>query len=276
MDHVKAIKSYIQTMLAVPDQHILIISGPCGWGKTTAVDEALTLANIEGVHLGAYSTPLNFFNFLSEHTDQVIVIDDTAGLFSDHNSMALLKAATWPQRGNKRILKWGSTTSKASTTEFEFTGKFIVVCNSFPHTPDGEAIRSRGFAWRIDITPTQAKTLLMEAAKDLKWYKSPKVATAVAEYLAARINEVTVSQISYRTMTRAYRLAEINPDSWETLVAPLIPSSAQDPQALIKELAGRKLKVKEQARIFQEKTGLKARSFYYYRREANISRNPID
>jgi hypothetical protein len=276
MDHVKAIKSYIQTMLAVPDQHILIISGPCGWGKTTAVDEALTLAGVDGVMLGAYSTPLNFFNFLSEHSDRVIVADDTAGLFSDQASMALLKAATWPQRGNKRIIKWGSTTSKAATTEFEFTGKCIVVTNQFPNSPDGEAIRSRGFAWRIDITPAQAKTLLMEAAKDTKWYKSTKIAMAVAQYLSERINDVTVSQISYRTMTRAYRLAEINPDSWEALVAPLIPSAKKDPQTLLKELSERKLKVKDQARIFEEKTGLKARSFYYYRREANISNNSGD
>ncbi len=176
MDHISAIKSYIQTMLAVPDQHILIIEGPPGWGKTTAVDKALTLAGIDGVHLGAYSTPLNFFNFLAENSDRVVVIDDTAGLFGDQSSMALLKAATWPQRGNRRIMRWGSTTSRALTNEFEFTGKFCVVCNSFPNTSDGEAIRSRGFAWRIDISPEEARRLLLEAAKNKELYKSTKIA----------------------------------------------------------------------------------------------------
>ena len=272
MNHVAAIKSYIETMLAVPDQHILIIEGPPGWGKTTAVDQALSLAGVEGIHLGAYSTPLNFYNFLSENSGSVIVADDTAGLFSDQNSMAILKAATWPQRANKRVLKWGSTSSKALASEFEFFGKFVVICNSFPKTPDGEAIRSRGFSWRIDISTTQAKSLLLEAAKNRQWYKSTKTASLVAEYLTERITDASLSKISYRTLMRAYRLAEINPDSWRTLVAPLIPDTTLGPEALIKELSRQRLKVKDQARIFEEKTGLKARSFYYYRREANISR----
>lgn len=275
MDHVSAIKSYIQTMLAVPDQHILIIEGPPGWGKTTAVDQALQLAGIEGVHLGAYSTPLNFFNFLAENSDRVVVIDDTAGLFSDQSSMALLKVATWPQKGNRRMVKWGSTTSRSSTDEFEFAGKFVVVCNSFPKSPDGEAIRSRGFAWRIDITPDEAKRLLREAAKNKELYKSTKVAVAVAKYLSAKITDTTISSISYRTLMRAYRLAEVNPSSWEALVAPLIPKEKMKPEDWVKDLAAQKLKVKDQVRIFQEKTGLKARSFYYYRRGANLSRSQI-
>ena len=176
--------------------HALIIEGPPGWGKTTAVEESLKLAKIEAPHLGAYSTPLNLYNFLSEHFDKVILLDDCAGIFNDPSAMAILKAATWPSRGNRRLIKWGSTSTKASTDEFEFFGKLIVVCNSFPRTPDGEAIRSRGYSRKIDITLNEAKKLLSDAASQKKWYPKTKLAAEVAEFLIGHMTESSLSQIS--------------------------------------------------------------------------------
>jgi broad-specificity NMP kinase len=120
MDHVSAIQKYIEVVRGSRELHVLIIEGPAGWGKTTTVEAALDRANIEAVHLGAYTTSLNLFNFLSENSDRVIIADDVAGLFNDQSSMAILKAATWPQRSNRRVVKWGSTSRKAMATEFEF------------------------------------------------------------------------------------------------------------------------------------------------------------
>jgi hypothetical protein len=268
LDHATAIKSYVQAMLAAPDQHILIVEGPPGWGKTEAVDHAMRLAGVEGAHLGAYSTPLHFFNFLAANASRAIVVDDTAGLLGDPISMALLKAATWPRPGSKRILRWGSTTSRADAEEFEFTGKFVVVCNAFPRSPDGGAIRSRGFSWRLCVAPELAKSLILQASADRERYPVAEAAAAVAEFLVSKIDESTIGSISYRTLAQAYRLAEVHPDAWRELVAPLIPPVAAIPEELAKALARRDIPVKEQARIFEEKTGLKERSFYYYRRRA--------
>lgn len=273
MNHVDAIKMYIESVSDAPDLHVLIIEGPAGWGKTTAVDKALELAGIEALHIGAYSTPLNLYNFLAENADRVIVADDCAGIFNDVSAMAILKAATWPSRGERRIVKWGSTSSKASTPEFEFRGKLIIVCNAFPSTPDGEAIRSRGYARRIDVAVSEAKVLLRTAARDKKWFDSPKVASSVAEFLIERLNEATLPGMSFRTLKKGYRLAVSHPSSWRDLLAPTLPTGSLDPEKLVRELSRQKLKVKDQARIFEEKTGLKVRSFYNYRREAKLSRN---
>lgn len=272
MNHVSAIKKYIEAITVADDMHALIIEGPPGWGKTTAVEESLKLAKIEAPHLGAYSTPLNLYNFLSEHFDKVILLDDCAGIFNDPSAMAILKAATWPSRGNRRLIKWGSTSTKASTDEFEFFGKLIVVCNSFPRTPDGEAIRSRGYSRKIDITLNEAKKLLSDAASQKKWYPKTKLAAEVAEFLIGHMTESSLSQISFRTLKKGYRLAEVHPDSWTELFADTLPKGAINPESLVKELAKQGLKVKEQARIFSEKTGLKTRSFYNYRKDARISR----
>ncbi len=254
------------------DLHILIVEGPPGWGKTTAVEDALRLAGMEGLSVGAYSTPLNLFNFLAEHSDQVILLDDCAGIFHDPSAMAILKAATWPLKGDRRVVKWGSTSSKASALEFEFTGKLIVICNSFPSTPDGKAIRSRGYCRRIDITLDDAKSLLKQAANDRRWFTSTKLATKVADFLMSRLTETTLPEVSFRTLKQGYRLAERHPDSWQELFADTLPKGAIAAEKLVKQLAKQGLKVKEQARIFQQTTGLKVRSFYNYRKDADLSR----
>lgn len=272
MDHVSAIRKYIEAIIDADDMHSLIIEGPPGWGKTTSVEESLKLAKIEALHLGAYSTPLNLYNFLAENSDGVILLDDCAGIFNDPSAMAILKAATWPSRRNKRLVKWGSTSSKAAADEFEFFGKLIIVCNSFPKTADGEAIRSRGYARRIDIKISEAKRLILEAAALKKWFTKTKLSTEVAEFLVSQITESSLPQISFRTLKKGYRLAEVHPDSWRELFADTLPKGTVEPGILIKELSKQNLMVKDQKRIFIEKTGLSSRSFFNYRKDEKISR----
>lgn len=72
MSHVDDIRSSIKTMIASPTVHAVIIEGPAGWGKTTTVTMALDELNLEAVHLGSYSTPLNLFNFFSEYPGSII------------------------------------------------------------------------------------------------------------------------------------------------------------------------------------------------------------
>ena len=222
--------------------------------------------------LSAYSTSLNFFNFLSEHPDSIVVIDDAAGIFNDLKSMAILKAATWPQGGGKRIIKWGSTSGKVLQSEFEFRGRFVVICNSFPSTPDGEAIKSRGFGWRIDVTPSDAKKLLKEAARDKSRYPITETAVSVARFLCDRLNAQTVSKINFRTLGKGYQLAKVHPESWQRLLLAMLPDEVVDPLKLVKELDKQGLKVKDQAAVFEKLTRLKIRSFYKYRASAGLSR----
>lgn len=270
-DHTLTIKSLLLTVQASDKMHALIVEGPAGWGKTTAVDEAMKHAGVIAVHLGAYSTPLNLFNFLYEHSDKFIVIDDCAGLFNDQSSMAILKAATWGQ-SKGRVIRWGSTTSKAAIDEFVFNGKLIVICNSFPATPDAEAVRSRSFPFRVDMTIIRAKELLIKAAADKTWYPDTKKSQAVAKFLSSRMTDSALTQISYRTLQMGYELAKHNGDQWEILLNAMIISSPEDPKKLIRKLAKQEMKVKDQLQRFEEVTGLKRRTFFKYRKEMNLGK----
>jgi DNA polymerase III delta prime subunit len=271
MNHVSTIKMLIRTLVNSHEMHALIVEGPAGWGKTTTVDRALRELGIEGVHLGAYATPLHFFNVLSENEGRTVIIDDCAGLFNDQISMAILKAATWGQSGARKI-KWGSSSLKAARSDFLFSGKLVIICNTFPSTPDGDAVRSRSFPHKIAVTESEAKALLLEAAGNTAWYPKPAAAESVARYLFRRVSSDSLSHISYRTLRMGYELAEHNPGNWQELLSRMIPAKIEDPKRLVKQLAKQKVKVKEQALAFQEATGLKRRTFFKYRRELNLAR----
>lgn len=78
----------------------------------------------------------------------------------------------------------------------DFLAKLIISCNSFPFTSDVDAVRSRSFPYKIEITPNRAKTLLTEAAGNIK-------------FPCQKFTEDLISQISYRILQIGYKLAEL-------------------------------------------------------------------
>jgi DNA polymerase III delta prime subunit len=272
MDHVETIKRLLKTLQVSEKMHALIVTGPAGFGKSTAVDEALHQLKARSVHLGAYSSPLNLFNFLHENSAKgtTVVIDDTSGIYNEPSAMAILKAATWAQ-GKPRVLRWGSTTGRATVEEFEFKGKIVIVCNNFPSSADASAVRSRAFPYIFEVNETKARELLLEAAKNRKWFSNTKLASTVANHLCGMITNSNLSEMSYRTLQMGYEIAEHNPDDWKVLLGQMISVDIEDPHKLIRRLAKEKISVREQVNRFERATGFKRRTFFKYRRELNLS-----
>lgn len=273
LSHVETIKRLLKTVQASQKMHAVLVTGPAGFGKSTAVDEALKQSKTKSSHLGSYSSPLNFFNFLYEnsHANTIVVIDDTSGIYGEPTAMALLKAATWNQ-GKPRILRWGSTTGKAIVDEFEFKGKIIILCNSFPSTSDANAVKSRAFSYQFEIGETKAKELLLKAAGDSNRYENQVQSKSVANFICAMISERTLPQISYRTLEQGYELAEHNPEDWKLLLGGLISMEPEDPKKLVRKLAKEKIPVREQVHRFERATGMKRRTFFKYRSEMNLAK----
>ena len=268
MNHDAEICQLIQSVVKSRKYHAVIISGPPGFGKTTSVNRALAKSKVKVAKLGAYSTPLGFFNFLHANADKVVVIDDTSGLYGDPSSMALLKAATWSQAG-ARIIRWDTLSTRAAAEEFLFSGKFVIICNTFPNTADGEAVKSRSFLRPIEISGDEARCMILKAAEDQSRYKDSDTAAVVARFLVSRLNDNSVGKISYRTLEKGYDLAIDHPENWKDLLIHEIPKTI-NPERLVVELDKQQIKVKEQLRIFERTTGLKRRSFFKYRSQANL------
>lgn len=271
VDHIEQIKSKVEVLSKSSKSHCLIVNGHAGWGKTTAVDKALELADLKGSHLSAYSTPLNLFHHLALNPKSIIVLDDVAGLFTDKIGMAILKAAAWPSpRG--RFISWGSTSSRLDSSDFEFKGKLVIICNSFPVTADAKAIKSRSLTHDFTVTVDLAKDLLKIAAKDKEWFDDLKTARIVADHLSGKVSTRNLDQISYRTLHMAYDLAKLKPKNWRELLGSMISSTSASAEDVIVDLASSGLKVAAQVQEFERITGLRRRSFFMYRRELGIHR----
>lgn len=271
LNHVETIRRLLKTVVASNRMHALLVTGPAGFGKSTAVDEALKHTSMRSAHLGSYSSPLNFYNFLYENAEDGIisVIDDTSGIYSDPTAMALLKAATLNQ-GKPRILHWGSTSGKAAVDQFEYRGKIIILCNSFPSTSDAMAVKSRAFSYKFEIGETKARALILEAAEDRNRFPNTAQAKTVAQFICGLISDRTLPQISYRTLEQGYELAEHNPADWQHLLRGTVSVEPEDPKNLVATLASEPITVREQFLRFERATGMKRRTFFKYRREMKL------
>lgn len=271
MDHVETIKRLLRTVLASNRMHAVLITGPAGFGKSTAVEEALLQSGSKAAFLGAYSSPLGLFNFLHSHSEKgsVAVIDDTAGIYGEPQAMAILKSATWAQ-GKPRMVRWRSTTGRASVEEFEYAGKAIIICNTFPTSADAKAVKSRSFPYQFEISESRIMELLLKAAGDPQWYPNTNLACEVTEFLSNFVGDS--ADISYRTLQMGYELAEHNPDDWKVMLRRMISTHIpEDPFELIQNLAKDEISVTEQYHRFEKVTGFKRRTFFKYRRMLNLS-----
>lgn len=125
------------------ERNLLIVVGPAGTAKSTAVKRRLKDARvIEG---GA--TPYRLYWELYENRDQTIVLDDADKVFQDKKGVFLLKLLT--QTEKVKTLQWNSNTAEIRSgeleAEFKTTSRTLIVANSWPEgDPDIAAIESRG------------------------------------------------------------------------------------------------------------------------------------
>src|SRR5207253_717400 len=121
MKHLETIQAFIKMLIGSESFHALVIQSPPGWGKSTAIDQALGELGIKAVAAGSYANTLHIYNTLCLHPNSLIVLDDCAGLFSDQKSMGILKAATWQSSGQNtgspRVTRWRRRVSWGSTSE---------------------------------------------------------------------------------------------------------------------------------------------------------------
>jgi hypothetical protein len=125
------------------ERNLLIVVGPAGTAKSTAVKRRLKDARvIEG---GA--TPYRLYMELYESRDQTIVLDDADRVFQDNKGVFLLKLLT--QTEKVKTIQWNSNTAEIRSgeleSEFTTTSRTLIVANSWPDSdPDIAAIESRG------------------------------------------------------------------------------------------------------------------------------------
>ncbi len=284
MRHFEEIANFTRHLYRSERCHSLIILGPPGWGKSCTIRQALSELGVEYKILGAYSTPLALFNALCDNPNSTIVLDDTAGLLSSPQSLAILAAAVWPgseSRGT-RLVKWRSTTEKAAASEIEFKGKVIVLTNSIPSTPAALAFCSRSLKYEIVVEAEQVPQLLMDAVQSNKVAEEKDVASQVATFLGEQIGQYDASKFNLRTLEQGIDFATHSPDLWQHMLLAILPKRGEiitaiptknKPQIqIVLDLDRSSLRIQEQVIQFERLTGQKRRTFFTLRRQLGLSR----
>ncbi len=161
MEKINLIGKYIDVLLD-SNVHCLIIKGPAGIGKTKSVLDKLAEAGLKEdesfSYITGYITPLKLFDILSGcrvmEEPKLFVLDDLDAILKNRTSVAILKGALAEARG-KRIVSYESTTKTVDCKPFEFTGKVILIVNSFAKNNVIESLLDRGIFYDMEIDPEE-------------------------------------------------------------------------------------------------------------------------
>lgn len=279
-NHLSSLKMMIECLLESDFFYGLYCEGSSGIGKTTLVSGILTEKKIPFVTLSSYSTPLNFYNCLYENNDKIVLLDDCKGIIEKSSvGISLLKAALSPcghssvgdsskgRRVGKRMLRWGSTSNKAATNEFEFLGRLIIISNTPPaQGEDGAAFRNRCLSFNIYLDAEQRLEMLGAAAKT----HAEKV---VYNFLKENADQFDVDSLNYRTLFVGVSLFKTHRNHWKRLFLLTLPERQKSPLTLVRELAEQRLPIEQQYQKFHAMTHKSRRTFFRYREECGLRRN---
>ncbi len=166
----------------------------------------------------------------------------------------------------ERRVIWTSTSEKPATDAFDFTGKIIVLTNFIPETPQAKAFVNRALNYRIEIDADLVGELLLEAARSTNHFSNGAVAAEVAAFLGHQARYHDPGKISLRTLELGYEFATLAPDDWQDLLLKALPRPGlTNPEQLVRNLVGSKLRSEQQAAEFSRLTGKSRRTFFYTR-----------
>lgn len=217
MEHQKTIKNLVEVLIS-SEIHSLIITGEPGFGKTTAVLEAVK--GWPHRYVNNYATPFQFFKVLYSVQEmaypKLLILDDIESTIRDKQIANMLKGALW-EAGGKRIVSWHSRA--VEVPEFEFTGKIIFILNVFDAKQAfWNAVADRSLYYRIQLSSEDKKKMLFEMAqkefKDLSYNQRKKV-------LKFLMDNVPESELTLRTYRKALELYRATPNTYQALLRAL-------------------------------------------------------
>jgi len=250
----------------------LVVYGEAGLGKTYTV--LLTLAQLGKVlgrdykYISTHITPLELVNILWENNDRIIVLDDVEKLLLEEKTLGILKSALWPSAGGKRIITYYSTTERLrAPSEFEFSGKVILLLNKIPKRNKEivKSLLSRVLSYRLYFNYRDRLKIMYELSKILK------IGEDVVDFLKERFSPA-LRNFNFRTLMMLKTIKDYydsNGGNWQSIAERLLSQNVDRRIKVVWELMNSGLSVNEQVKRFKELTGLSRRT--YFRIKSKIS-----
>lgn len=199
-------EKYIE-MVCSKHINFCIIQSDGGLAKTWSSNAILQQKSNKYATYNSFTSPLEFYNFLYDNSDDVdILIDDCEGIWDSKAIISLLKNAT--ELDGNRVISWNSTTSKLEgrNTKKVFTSRIILLTNVLPSKEKNShigALLSRALVERLNFSYQEKLDVILEVSK--REYKSMtgEERQEVFEFLKRHSSPTT--ELSIRTLIKLYK-----------------------------------------------------------------------
>jgi len=248
-------KSLLITLTKSKDIFGLILKGGSGIGKsysTIKVLKDLGMKKGEGYEiLSAYTTPLEFYQFLYNNKDgKVVILDDTMGFFDNKINIGIVLSALWGE--GKRIVHYNSSSGKLKVpNSFIFDSKIIWCINELPK--ELQAVKSRCFFHELEFSYKHKIKLFYEIAK------IKKIDLKVVDFIKENSDELT-PDLDFRLLIKINDIFTHNKNDWKTISINLLGKT--DNLILLRKYLAESTSIGEAQKLWCEHTGHHRATFY--------------
>jgi len=131
----------------------LYVYGAGGVGKSYSVLEQLAELEVAFRVFNSRLTAKGLFHAMHAAPDAIHVLEDVERVTGDKDAQALLRAALWPQPGRERVVNW---TTGDGEMRFEFRGGIIMLANRpLADLPELRALATRIAVHKLDVTDAE-------------------------------------------------------------------------------------------------------------------------
>ncbi|QGJ70879.1 EF-hand domain-containing protein [Planctomycetales bacterium 10988] len=161
--------------------------GRPGTSKTFTVMDELSDLDEPFAYRNARMTPMGLFDFIADHPEHVLVLDDIGTLFKNDQAMQILMAATGGDPKEPRRVTYKS---KDKQHDVDFTGGIIAISNvPLRHDPLARAFGSRVVLLEHEPTDEEMANFMLQLASRGTHDLSPEERIEVAQFVIAETRE---------------------------------------------------------------------------------------
>jgi hypothetical protein len=255
--------------------------GRPGTSKTYTVKKELERLDVPWAYRNARMTPMGMFDFIAEHPEHILVLDDIGTLFKNEQALQILLAALDGDPGEPRLVSYKS---KDEDLRVWFSGGIIAISNvALRHDPLARALGSR--VTSLEHEPTDDEIAAFMRFLALKGYKGLGAddCLEVAEFVIDETRECD-QRLDLRHLTKAWDDYRQYKDGraqtpWEELVRTSLhkllleqPVSKQEEIEIQRELVRELIaKYPDDTKRQLAESGLRKSTFYNRHREVRQS-----
>lgn len=247
----------------------LFVYGQGGLGKSTNVLQAIKETGKHYTYISNYTTPLEFYNFLYEHKNDIVCLDDTENIFENGSKFVnLLKGALWGvEKDRKRIVTYLTTDKRLrAPQQFEFTGKIFFLLNKMPSENDLliKALLSRSLIYELKFSQEEIINLFEEFIKEPYRKLLIKEKQDILQFLKENTDDTT-EDLSLRTIVKMYDLYIEDKQNWKEMSKVFLKKD--EDLYTFKSIIAETDDLKEAESRFTSETGLSPRTFWRWKKK---------